>query len=78
MGLEVRGIFLDISKTFDKVWHDGLIFKLRQNGICGEMINILEDFLSRRKQRIVLSGQCSSWADIHAGVIFNIYQRFNK
>ena len=68
MGLEVCRIFLDISKAFDKVWHDGLIFKLRQNGICGEMINILEDFLSDRKQRVVLNGQCSSWADIHAGV----------
>ena len=32
------------------------------------MINILEDFLSDRKQRVVLNGQCSSWADIHAGV----------
>ena len=45
MGLEVRGIFLDISKAFDKVWHGGLISKLCQNGICSEMINILEDFL---------------------------------
>ena len=35
IGLEVCGIFLDISKAFDKVWHDELIFKLRQNGICG-------------------------------------------
>ena len=40
-GLEVRGIFLDISKVFDKVWHDGLIFKLHQNGISGDIINIL-------------------------------------
>ena len=47
MGLEVRGTFLDISKAFDKEWHDRLIFKLRQNGICGEVINILEDFLSK-------------------------------
>ena len=69
MGLEVRGIFLDISKAFDKVWHDGIIFKLRQNGICYEMINILKDFLSDRKQRVVLNGQCSSWDDdIHARV----------
>ena len=49
MGPEVRGIFLDISKAFDKVWDDGLIFKLHQNGSCGEIINILEDFLGDRK-----------------------------
>ena len=67
-GLEVRGIFLDISKAFDKVWHDGLIFKLRQNGISGDIINILRDFLRNRKQRVVLNGQCSSWADVNAGV----------
>ena len=67
-GLEVCGIFLDISKAFDKVWHDGLIFKLRQNGISGDIINILQNFLRNRKQRVVLNGQCSSWADINAGV----------
>ena len=33
--LEVRAVFLDISKAFDKVWHDGLIFKLEQNGVSG-------------------------------------------
>ena len=67
-GLEVRGIFLDISKAFDKVWHDGLAFKLRQNGISGDIINILQDFLRNRKQRVVLNGQYSSWADVNAGV----------
>ena len=30
---KVRTVFLDISKAFDKVWHKGLIFKLKQNGI---------------------------------------------
>ena len=67
-GLEVRGIFLDISKAFDNVDHDGLIFKLRQNGISGNIINILRDFFRNRKQRVVLNGQCSSWADVNAGV----------
>ena len=68
IGLEVRGLFLDVSKAFDKVWHTGLIYKLRQNGIYGDLINILNDFLTNRKQRVVLNGQCSSWVDIRAGV----------
>ena len=32
-GYEVRGVFLDISKAFNKVWHKGLIHKLEENGI---------------------------------------------
>ena len=51
---EVRGVFLDISKAFDKVWHEGLIHELQQNGISGELLNILIDFLSNRKQRVVM------------------------
>ena len=54
-GLESRGIFLDISKAFDKVWHDGLIFKLHQNRVSRDIINISQDFLRNRKQRVVLN-----------------------
>ena len=39
-GLEVRSVFLDISKAFDKVWHDGIIFKLIQNGISGNLLKV--------------------------------------
>ena len=55
-GHEVRGVFLDISKPFDKVWHDGIIFKLTQNGISGSLLKLLGDFLSERRQRVVLNG----------------------
>ena len=68
IGLEVRGLFIDISKIFDKLWHAGLIYKLRQNGLSGGLIIILTDFLTNRKQRVVLNGQCWSWVDIRAGV----------
>ena len=64
----MRGVFLDISKAFDKVWHDGLIYKLQQNGISGELLNILVDFLNNRKQRVVLNGQSSNWVGVKAGV----------
>ena len=37
-GFEVRGVFLDISKAFDKVWHKGIIFKLKQNGISSNYL----------------------------------------
>ena len=36
--LEVRAVFADISKAFDKVWHDGLIFKLEQNGVSRSLL----------------------------------------
>ena len=42
INLEVRSVFLDMSKAFDKVWHEGLLFKLRQNGIHGTLINLLQ------------------------------------
>ena len=66
--LEVRAVFLDISKAFDKVWHKGLIFKLKQNGISDKILNIITDFLSFRKQRVVLNGQASHRASIVAGL----------
>ena len=57
-GYDVRGVFLDISKAFDKVWHAGLIFKLEQNGISGKLLRLIKIFLSNRKQHVVLNGQC--------------------
>ena len=54
--LEIRGVFLDISKTFDRLWHDGLLFKLKQNGVSGNLLGLIKLFLSDRVQRAALKG----------------------
>ena len=46
-GHEVRGVFLDIFEAFDRVWYEG---------ISGELITLIKDFLSCRKQRVLLNG----------------------
>ena len=65
--LEVRRVFLDISKAFDKVWHERLILKLSLNGMSGNLLNLLKDFLKYRKQSVLLDGQNSSWKGIISG-----------
>ena len=62
-GHEVRGVFLDISKIFDKVRHDGIVFKLTQNGISGNLLNFRRDSLSERRQHIVLNSQVFTWTN---------------
>ena len=65
---QVRGVSIDISKLFDEEWHYGLVFKLTQNGISGNLLKPLRDFLSARRQRAVLNVQASTWTNITAGV----------
>ena len=50
-----------MSKAFDKVWHEGLLYKLRSMGISGKLYKPLENYLSGRFQKVVLNGQTSSW-----------------
>ena len=57
-----------MSKAFDKVWHPGLIFKLKQNGLSGQLLLLLSNYLSKRHQRVVINGQNSEWALILSGV----------
>ena len=66
--LEVMSVFLDITKAFDKVWREGLLYKLKSMGISGELYDFLENYLSDRFQRVVLNGQTSSWRPVLAGV----------
>lgn len=67
-GKEVRAIFCDISKAFDRVWHKGILFKLKSVGISGSLLNWFTDYLKDRKQRVVLPGASSDWTSIKAGV----------
>ena len=62
------GVFLDIYKAFDTVWHDGLLYKLKAYGVQGELLSRLRNYLQKRKQRVVLNGQTSEWRDIISGV----------
>ena len=41
--IDVRGVFLDISKAFDKVWHDGIIFKLETYDVKGKLLNLIKN-----------------------------------
>ena len=65
---DVRGIFLDLSKAFDKVWHEGLLYKLETYVIEGQLLSFLKNYLENRKQRVVLNGQTSDWKKINSGV----------
>ena len=67
-GKEVRAVFCDISKAFDRVWHRGLIFKLYQSGFSGKLLSWLQDYLSNRSQRVVINSKSSTWVKINAGV----------
>ena len=65
---ETRAIFLDISKAFDKVWHEGVIYKLKCNGISGKLLKFFENYLENRHHRVVLNGIESDWKKLEAGV----------
>ena len=67
-GKEVWAVFCDISKAFDRVWHAGLLVKLQAAGVTGSVHAWFADYLSDRKQRVVLPGALSDWTNIRAGV----------
>ena len=67
-GKEYRVVFCDISKAFDRVWHRGLIHKLRDIGCSDAVIEWFSSYSSNRRQRVVLNGQTSDWTFVKAGV----------
>ena len=67
-GKAVRVVFCDISKAFDRVWHKGLIAKLKHYGISCSLLSWFKNYLICRFQRVVLPGGNSEWVEIKAGV----------
>ena len=59
--VDTRGTSLDISKAFDRIWHEGLTFKLKFYGIEGNLLILIKNYFKERKQRVVLNGPKSSW-----------------
>ncbi len=55
------------KKEFDKVPHSKLLFKVKQLGIGGNVCNWIENWLSNRKQRVVINGTASDWAPVTSG-----------
>ena len=66
--LDVRSVYLDISKAFHRVWDEGLLYKLRRCGVSVNLYNLLHSSLSNRKQRTVLNGKSASRGNISASV----------
>ena len=62
-------IYLDFQKEFDKVPHQRLILKLKSHGMGNSIINWIEQWLTDRRQRVVVDGEVSSWKSVLSGVL---------
>ena len=62
-----------MSKAFDKGWHEGLLFKLRQNGIDGKLLALLTNYLSNRKQRVVKWNRIRLVRSVLGPLLFLVY-----
>ena len=67
-GKEIRVMFSDISRAFDRVWHAGLIHKLQKIGIRGPLLKWFKSYLSERKQKVTTGGCSSRLLNTRAGV----------
>ena len=63
-----RAVALDISKAFDRVWHAGLLHKLKSYGISGQIFGLIFSFLSNRRFRVILDGKSSQEYAVNAGL----------
>ena len=67
-GSPVDVIYLDFQKAFDKVPHQRLILKLKSHGMGNSIINWIEQWLTDRRQMVVVDGEVSSLKSVLSGV----------
>ena len=67
-GEEIAMIFLDLSKAYDRVWHTGLLHKLKKIGIRGSLLDWFKSYLTGRTQRVVYAGHASEFLELFASV----------
>ena len=67
-GSPVYVIYLDFQKAFDEVPHQRLILKLKSHGMGNSIVNWIEQWLTDRRQRVVVDGEVSSWKLVLSGV----------
>ena len=63
-----RSVALDISKTFDRVWHADLLHNFKSYGISGQLFGLISSFLSKRRLLVVMDGKSSQAYLVNAGV----------
>ena len=63
-GSPVDVIYLDFQKAFDKVPHQRLILNLKSHGMGNSRINWIEQWLTDRRQRVVVDGEVSNWKSV--------------
>ena len=66
--LVTAGVFLDITKTFDRVCQDRLLLKLKENDVTGNLFQLITSFFSGIFRRVLLNGQTSDRETIEEGV----------
>lgn len=59
--------FLDITQAFDKVWHEGLLYKLKHT-LPHHFYQILQSYLNNRKFMVKYQEECTPLKDINSGV----------
>ena len=64
----VLAVFYDLSKAFDRVWHEGLLKKLSHLGLRNSALSWLRDYLPDRRQYVQINGIKSAWRLVSAGL----------